>query len=81
MTLHAMREMTSQVMSLWQQSLSDVWLLLTAWRISLIFGRHTDMAKMTLYTKDRHRSPHIKRAGRFLLNTMTTGWLPWKPIA
>ena len=54
---------------------------LTVWWILLIFGRQTGMAKKTIHTKNRHHSPHIKGTGGFLLNTMTTVWLPWKPIA
>ncbi len=54
---------------------------LTFWWILLILGRQTGLAKKTIHTKNCHHSPHIKGTGGFLLNTMTTVWLPWKPIA
>ncbi len=54
---------------------------LTVMWIRLIFDRQTNMAKKTLHTNDRHCSPYIKLTGWFLLNTMTTGWLLWKPMA
>ncbi len=52
----------------------------TAGSISLIFGRQVDMAKQKGSGKIHHHRPNIKATGQFLLNTMATVWLPWKPM-
>ncbi len=38
------------------------------------------MAKRVLHTKDRQHSSNIKKTGQFLLDTVTTVWLPWEPM-
>ncbi len=53
---------------------------ITAGWILLIFGRKTDMAKKAWHTRNCHHNSNIKGTGQFLLNTMATVLLPWKPM-
>ena len=66
---------------LWLAENCDCHISKTARWILLIFGRQIDMAMLPWYAKLCDHRPNIKATGQFLLNTVTTVWFPWKPMA